>query len=394
MKAIVNTKLVMEDGIIWNGALTYEGNTILQVGKADQVEIPPEAEIFDARGLYTAPGLIDIHNHGGGDWLFAQEPAYCAAHFLRHGVTTVLPTFYHSLSLTQMLEGAEKIRQVRKTGAGRAMEGLYMEGPFMNLSGSYQNQIQWSGAIKQEEVTALVDGLGDLARIWAVDPNRENLDCFLEYIRAKHPEAILANGHSRATSEAIRALRRHNLKVCTHITDSGQAKGRAQGTPGAGGDQYCLYEPDMYAELICDETGIHVPPDLVKLIVQTKGVRKVILISDSMGGGRTDYKNNEAEGIWYGPDLNYDDRGWLAGSRMTLENAVRNMMTHTGYGLCHAIRMATLNPAQLLGIDHKVGSLEPGKKANLILIDDMVHVKRVILEGDLSVVDGELTELA
>ena len=103
-----------------------------------------------------------------------------------------------------------------------------------------------------------------------------------------------------------------------------------------------------------------------------------------------DYTANTEAGIWYGPDLNYDDIGYLAGSRMTLENGVRNMMTHTGYGLCHAIRMATLNPARLLGIDHRVGSLKPGKTANLILIDDMVHVKSVILEGDLAVSQGSL----
>ena len=77
---------------------------------------------------------------------------------------------------------------------------------------------------------------------------------------------------------------------------------------------------------------------------------------------------------------------------MTLDNGVRNMMTHTGYGLCHAIRMATLNPAKLLGIDHKVGSLKKGKKANLILIDDMVHVKKVFLEGSLMVENGTLLQ--
>ena len=145
----------------------------------------------------------------------------------------------------------------------------------------------------------------------------------------------------------------------------------------------------MYAEMICDEAGIHVVPDLMKLFIKTKGVEKICLISDSMPS-RTDYKNNEDAGIWYGPDLNYDDEGKLAGSRMTLDNGVRNVMTHTGYGLCHAIRMATANPAKLLGIDHRVGSLAPGKTANLILIDDMVHVKRVILEGELAVENGEL----
>ena len=200
---------------------------------------------------------------------------------------------------------------------------------------------------------------------------------------------IFAHGHSGSTSESIRAVAHYGGKVRTHITDAGQPRGRAQGTPGAGGDQYCLYEPDMYAELICDQTGVHVPPDLVKMIVRTKGVEKICLISDSMPS-RTNYKNNEAMGIWYGPDLNYDDEGKLAGSRRTLEDGGRNLVTHTGYGLCHAIRMATLNPAKLLGIDHRVGSLAPGKTANLILIDDQVRIDRVFLEGQLAVCGGEV----
>ena len=84
MKAIVNTKLVMEDGIIWDGALTFEDDKILQVGWAETVSIPADAEVIDAGGLYTAPGLIDIHNHGGGDWLFAENPLYCARYFLKN----------------------------------------------------------------------------------------------------------------------------------------------------------------------------------------------------------------------------------------------------------------------------------------------------------------------
>lgn len=391
MNAIINTKLVMEDGIIWDGALTYENGKILQVGWAKDVNIPADAEIIDAQGQYTAPGLIDIHNHGGGEWLFAEDPMYCAEYFLKHGQTTNLPTFYHNLDMQAMLDGAEKVRKVSKTGAGRALDGLYMEGPFMSLSGSFQNEMKWSGAIKEEDYTRLIEGLGDLVRVWAIDPNRENIEAFMQYAKEHTPNAIFAHGHGSATAEQIRALAHYGVKVRTHITDSGGPVGRAQGTPGAGGDEYCLYEPDMYAELICDETGVHVVPDLIKMIVRTKGYEKICLISDSMPS-RTNYKNNEAEGIWFGPDLNYDDEGMLAGSRMTLDNGVRNLMTHTGYGLCHAIRMATLNPAKLLGIDHRVGSLKAGKTANLIIIDDMVHIQKVILEGDLMVENGELVK--
>ena len=82
MTAIINTKLVMEDGIIWDGALTYENGRIVEVGTADTVTIPAGAEIIDAKGLYTAPGLIDIHNHGSADDLFCDEPLKCSEHFL------------------------------------------------------------------------------------------------------------------------------------------------------------------------------------------------------------------------------------------------------------------------------------------------------------------------
>lgn len=389
MKAIINAKLIMEDGIIFDGALTYEDDKIVEVGRAKDVKIPADAQILDAQGQYVAPGLIDIHNHGSEDDLFVDEPMKCCEHFLRHGETTVLPAFYCNLTLEQLLEGARKVKAASKTGAGCIMDGIYMEGPYMNGVGSNQKYIKWNGEIDPKEYVPLVAGLGDMTRIWAIDPGRSGIADFMGYVKSQYPNAIFALGHSQANAEDCRKIAHLGVKVQTHIGDSGQARGRAQGTPGAGCDQYTLYNPDMYAELICDECGVHVVPDLIKMIVRTKGVEKICLITDSMAS-KDKFLNNEAEGICYGSDLNYDYRGYLAGSRMTLENACRNMMTHTGYGLCHAIRMATLNPAKLLGIDHRVGSLAAGKTANIILIDDMVQIKKVILEGRLAVEDGQL----
>jgi N-acetylglucosamine-6-phosphate deacetylase len=121
---------------------------------------------------------------------------------------------------------------------------------------------------------------------------------------------------------------------------------------------------------------------MIKMVVRTKGVERMILISDSMCD-KGKYKNNVQAGIAYGPDLNYDDAGFLAGSHLTLDNACRNLMKHTGYGLCHAIRFASINPARLLGIDGEVGSIAPGKKANLIVIDDQVQVQTVLFEGEI-----------
>jgi len=386
MTAIINTKLILEDGIIWNGVLTYENGRIVELGDAEEVQIPAGAEIIDAHGLYTAPGLINVHVHGCQRKHLWEYPTECAEYLLAHGETTILATIGTSFTKEQMLEGGCRIREAKKSGAGRIIYGIYMEGPYMSGVTGNQTLAKWpvENGIRAEDYVPLVQGNKDLLRMWAVDPNREGLEEFLVYAKSEIPNLIFAYGHSRAPFDRCKKFKRYGFKVRTHIADGGQAPGRAQGVPGAGGDQFAIYDPDMYAEMIVDQNGIHVTPDLVKYFIKTNGVERTILISDSVGY-EICYPNNLEAGIHYGPDLNYDIRGYLCGSRLTLNSAVRNVMHHTGYGLCHAIRMATLTPAQMLGIADQVGSLEAGKKANLILIDDMVNVKKVIFEGELSV---------
>ncbi len=387
MTAITNAKLVMEDGIIFDGTLLFDNGIILAADWADKVEIPSDCEIIDANGKYVAPGLVDIHNHGTiNDW-FYENPEACSEFFLSHGETTIVPTFYMNMSLETMIEGAKLIREKSKSGVCRVMDGLYMEGPFMSLVGSFQNELKWTPEIKASDYERMLNEFGDMVRIWAIDPDREGIEGFMEYTRKNYPHTIFSLGHSTASSVKCRRLAKYGIKVQTHHGDSGKHPGRAQGTIGAGCDEYTLYNPDMYAELICDKFGVHQMADMIKMVVRTKGVEKMILISDSTKTN-PDYTNNEALGVAYGPDLNYDDEGKLAGSRLTLDDACRNMMVHTGHGICHAIRMATINPARLLGIDDKVGSLEAGKKANIIIIDDEIRIKKVFLEGDL-MVDNE-----
>ena len=391
MKAIINTKLIMEDGIIWDGALTFDNGKIVSVGKRLDVDISGADEIIDAGGLYTAPGLVDMHNHGSTEASFIDDPTEVARFFLSHGVTTVLPTLYHNISKEDMIAGAERIRAASKSGAGKIMRGLYMEGPFMKFMGSMQSQIKWSGEIRREDYVDLIDAFGDMVLVWAIDPDRENVEAFLEYASEHTPHAVFAHGHSNATFDSISRFNRYGIRIRTHITNAGQAPSRCQSPNGAGGDHHCFNSPEMFAELICDESGVHVSPGYIKMILRVKGHEKVCLISDhTTVTGKERYKNNEKRGIWYGPDLNYDDQGLLAGSLMTLENAVRNVMTHTGYGLCHAIRMASLNPAMAVGIDREVGSLERGKKANFVIMDDAVNIKKVFLDGALVVKDGAL----
>lgn len=381
MKVIINANVILEDGIIFDGVVEIIGDKIGAVCKRNEYLVPKDAEIIDAKGLYVAPGLIDIHNHGSDEFLWVDEPLKCAEHFIKHGQTTVLPTLYCNLTAEKMINGTKKIKETSKSGVGRIIDGLYMEGPYMSGKGSNQKYILWGGDILKEEYQEVIDEVGSYARIWAIDPAREGIKNFMQDVKENNSDAIFALGHSTATSVQCRDVYKLGVKVQTHHGDSGKAKGCAQGTIGAGCDEFTLYNQDMYAELICDEVGIHVQPDMIKMVMKVKGTERMILITDCMPKSG-DYKNNENDGIKFGPDLNYDYEGHLAGSHLTLDNACRNLMSHTGYGLCHAIRCATLNPAKLLGIDDKVGSIETGKMANLILIDSAVNVKTVYLQGE------------
>ena len=272
MYAIIHTKLILEDSIIWDGAVTFENGKIVAVGPAEEVSIPEDAEIIDAGGLYTAPGLIDIHNHGGPDYLYHENPVHCSEFFLKHGETTVLPTFYCNLNLEQMLEGLKKVREASQSGAGRIIDGLYLEGPYMNGTGSNQKYILWGGAIDRDEYGPLLEQMAGYARIWAVDPARPGIEGFMQDVKAADSNAIFAMGHSNATAAHCRKVKKYGVKVQTHYGDSGKAQGRAQGTIGSGCDEFTLYDPDIFAELICDENGIHVDPEMIKMLVRTNDI--------------------------------------------------------------------------------------------------------------------------
>ena len=157
MKAIIHAKVILEDGILWDGTVLWDGKKILSVGRTEEVAVPADAEVIDAGGLYAAPGLVDIHNHGCTEAWFYEDPLKCCEVFLRHGVTTVLPTFLNTMSKETMIEGAEKIRKLSQTGIGRIMDGLYMEGPFMRMSGGFSSLFCWDEEIRPEDYREMLE---------------------------------------------------------------------------------------------------------------------------------------------------------------------------------------------------------------------------------------------
>ena len=381
MKVIINTNVILENEILYDGIVAFENERIVAVEKKSDFTIPNGAEVIDAMGLYTAPGLIDIHNHGSPDNLFIDDLEGCVNFFLEHGQTSVLPTFYQYYTAQEMIEGAKKIKGFAKSGNGRIIKGLYMEGPYMKPTGSFQELFKWNGDIEFSAYKDLVDNLASYTKIWAIDPARKNIEEFITYVKSVEPNSRFALGHSSATAEQCEKIAPYGVKVQTHHGDSGFPPKINQAKHGAGCDEYTLVNDDMYAEIISDETGVHLAPYTIRLALKVKGRDKIILITDC-NTKAGDYKNNIERGVLWGPDLNYDANGLLAGSHLTLENACRNVMNHTGCSLVDAIKFASINPATLIGIDNDYGSIKVGKVADLILIDENVRVKKVFLQGE------------
>ena len=378
MVCIHNAKVVLETGIIWDGVLLLEGDRIAQVGERRDVEIPAGCEMIDAGGAYVGPGFVDIHVHGGNGHMFDTEPLQAAEHFLRNGETTVLATLYYNLSKEGFLDSIQKVQAAMAAGgAGEIIAGIYMEGPYMNPKfGAMPERNKWKGAIAEEAYKEVVDTVGTDAFVWSVAPEREGIEEFVKYAGKVNPHAVFAVGHSEATPAQVRKMKRYGLCLQTHCMDATGNYSEWVGTRGAGPDEACLTDPDMYAELICDSGAVHVNKDLINLIVKTKGVDRVVLITDSFVSDLP-----APEKLKHITDLIFDENCWLSGSKLTMNVACRNIMSHTNCGIAQAFLMASRNPARVIGLEDEIGTIEAGKLANLVFVDDMFNVKKVILGG-------------
>ena len=372
---IVNANLVLENGILYDGVMLIEDGRILEFGLAREVTVPEGAEVMDAQGAYVGPGFVDIHVHAGGGYSTCYEPVQAAEHFLRHGETSILATTDYDMTRERFLEAIENIKEGMKDAP--TIKGIYMEGPYTNTKyGSHADLNPWTYGVLEEDYKPIVDACGTTVKVWAVAPEREDLLPFLKYARQVNPDVVIAVGHSEATPMQICALGKYRPTLMTHTMNATGRQQPEQGLRGYGPDEYCHKDPEMYAELISDSCAIHVHPEMQQLLLHTKGLHRMVLISDS-----TVYDNPVPEQYAHVTDLNFDHNGHIAGSKLTLDMACRNIMTHTNCGIAQAFVMASTNPAKVVGLDEELGSIEKGKIADLVFVDDRFNVKKVMLAG-------------
>lgn len=372
---IKNGNIVLENGIIWDGSIVIEDGTIKQVGK--DIEKPVGAEVIDAQGHYVGPGFFDIHVHGGNGFSTCYQTKKAAEFFLDHGTTSFLATPDYHMDKNTLLEVAQNIKNAKNDCP--TLKGVYMEGPYTNPSyGSHSDTNPWRNGVNAEEFIPIVDAFEKDVRVWTVAPERPDLMPFLEYARKVNPSVLFAVGHSDATPMEVRELGIYGPRIETHSMDATPHKNSRRGLRGYGIDEYAFKESDVYCELISDSLAIHVHPEMQQLLLHNKGIEKVILITDS-----TTHSNPVPKKFSHVKDLNFDPNGGIAGSKMTMNQACKNIMSSTKCGIAQAFYMASTSPSKALYMNDKIGSIRNGKKADIVFVDDRFNVKRVILSGEV-----------
>ena len=382
MIAIINAELVMKDHLIPEAVLFIENGKIAGFGEMRTTPVPEGCEVIDAKGAYVGPGLVDIHCHSGTGVRFIDEPAKATQEHLENGTTTILATPTTRGTLAGYLEQIAKIRAAMATPEGATIGGIYMEGPYINAGyGSMSNQKGVNAPRVfdpvPEDYQPLLDAGADIIRVWGTAPEREGMENFVKAAKAANPNVRFAVTHSEATPQQIEKLMPYGLCIGTHHTN---ATGTIVNYPECRGvcvDEGVNYNREIYAELISDSAGIHVDPYMQRLIRKIKGDDRLILISDACV-----FEGPIPEGYEGVTDLCFDFEGEIAGSKLTLEVACRNMMKHTGASIVDVFKFASYNPSRAVGLYDR-GEIAVGKRADLIFTDHWMNVKTVILGGEV-----------
>ena len=351
---IKNGRVITEDDVI-HGFIGIKDGIITMVGGGQPPDETPDD--IDAQGNLVTPGFIDIHCHGGGGALFADDPYTSYMAHLKNGTTGILPTIGYNMPYEKFINAVALIAGMKEKG----VLGINCEGPYINSK--YGADTSLVKSFNMHEAMEIYEAGNGRIRVWTFSPEIQGADELKAFILSK-PEVIACAGHTECN---VRELK--GIELICHLFDAMGPKERVvKAIHENGTAEIVLASDSLYAELIADSAGVHVPAELLKIAYRCLGDR-CILISDAVS------TVNE------GPDINYNEMGELSGSFLSVNKAVVNMKDHTGMGWPEAVRLGSLNPAELLKIDKETGSIKPGKRADIVVMDEKANVFSVIQDG-------------
>ncbi len=378
-RAALRGNVVLQGGIVKGGVVLIERGRIAGVFSRKN-EVPARGiEFIDYDEAYISPGLIDLHLHGalGKDVMDAREESLrdIAGYQARCGVTGFLGSTL-SAPLASVLEAVKVLRAARKNHFSSEILGIYIEGPFISGQRTGAHEATHMKSMTESDMRCLLRALKGMKCIISLAPEVGRNQRFIPQL--KKGGMVVAIGHSDATyEEALKSF----VKGISHATHLYNAmRGFHHREPGVVGA--VLDSDKVTAELIAD--GVHVHPAALRLAVARKGVQGICLITDSIkaaGLGDGIYSWGEREIKVSKDSVTISGTDIRAGSVLTLNQAVKNMIDWTGVTLSQAVNMASLYPARILGMEKRIGSIQAGKDASLAVFDRDFKVLDTVFKG-------------
>ena len=379
-KSFIDRDIVTDGGIIKDilphGAVRASGG--FERSGCDAAVVLPGSCIADCTGKYIIPGLIDIHTHGAVgtefDGKHGGDIGKPLGYYLSHGVTGIFPT-----TATEKIEDlytfAGTLSKNRDSYSADVL-GYHMEGPYLSKEkkGAHNEALLKNPDIGElHEMLRLLDGRAKFRVTLAPE-----LPCAIEYIKeAAKCGASVTLGHTNSAAETIYKALDAGASSMTHLYNAMSPLGhREPGAVGAG------LISDCFCELICD--GFHVCPDVVKLTYSIKR-DKLVLITDSLmcAGMKEDFTfMNAGETVYYHDGHALLANGTIAGSSLNLFDGVKNLSAFAGIPFAEALYCATASPAKAAGVYDKVGSLEVGKTADIVVLGEALDILSVYIKGE------------
>ncbi|RYG74380.1 N-acetylglucosamine-6-phosphate deacetylase [Lentibacillus lipolyticus] len=381
---IKNASIFTESGEVINGSLLVKGRTIEAIYEEEQT-LSEGSTVIDGKGLNVIPGFIDGHIHGaaGADVMDATEEALdtMAGALPEEGTTSFLATTITQApeNITKALENVA--RYTSKQGLAEVI-GVHLEGPFIEKSKKGAQPLEHIKKPDPRQFDEWQRLSGNSIRTITMAPE---LDESGEFIRHLYKSGVnMSAGHTDAGFAAIKKAVPYGLRQVTHLCNA--MNGIHHRDIGAVGAAFQL--EDLRAELIAD--GIHVAPEMLKLIYDNVGSERLILITDAMRAKCLQPGDYELGGqpVSVTKDRALLADGTLAGSILKMYQGAQQMLRINNAGIRNIIQMTAENPAKQLHIFDKKGSIKPGKDADLLLVDDELNVHCTICRGAVAYQKG------
>ncbi len=376
MKFYKNAKVIFPDSIRDCVVVTDQGKI---VDVTQRFEECPEGDVVDCKGLYLAPGFVDIHVHGGGNKsAMSENPddivAMAEAH-LKYGTTSIVPTTL-AAPVEQLKRVVNSIKTASEKSKNANILGVHLEGPYISM--------QYKGAQSPENILNPEKNPPDeLFEAWdkilimGAAPECEGVLELGDKLRGRGIVPSVA--HSAASFEQVEEAVKHGFSDVTHIYNACSSCFKTGLFRNAGVVEAGLYMDSLTVQTIADLR--HLPQGLLKLIYKCKGDEGMYLITDGLEFAASDIKENTVYTQENGIKVIYEDRvmkladgSALAGSVATLSDCVRNIYKCIGIPLYSAVKMASLTPATVVGYGDRKGKIQKGYDADLILFDEEISV--------------------